>query len=67
MYHRLFVRLTSAYSGYTVACDVGSFVQLSTACAFVHEDQVFEYRLHVSNSAYTAEIYAINRALLFIR
>jgi hypothetical protein len=57
----------SAYSGCTVACDDRSFVKVSNACAFVYEYQVFRYRLYVFNSAYTAEIYAIDRALLFIR
>jgi ribonuclease HI len=57
----------SAYPDYTAVFTDGSLVQDSTGSAFIHDDQVFSYRLHSFNSVFTAELCAMYRALLFIR
>jgi ribonuclease HI len=59
--------MLSTYTNHTAVYTDGSFVQVSKGSAFICDDQVFSYRLHRFNSVFTAELYAIYRAILFIR
>jgi hypothetical protein len=45
IYHQLFTKFTSTYQHCMVVYTESLFVQGSTGCAFVYEDQVFSYHL----------------------
>jgi ribonuclease HI len=65
-YRRHFAELLSHYPDHTAVYTHGSFLQGSARSAFVYNGQAFSYRLHSFNSAFTAELYALYRAVLFI-
>jgi hypothetical protein len=61
-----FSELLSAYLDHTVVYTDGSFVQVSTCSAFIYDEQVFSYHLLNFNRVFTAKLYAVYQALLFI-
>lgn len=64
-YRRCFAELLSSYPDYTAVYTDGSFVHESTGSAFMYDDKSL-YRLYNFNSFFTAELYTLYRALLFI-
>jgi len=66
-YRRCFAELLSSYPDHTAVYTDGSFLHESTGSAFVYDGATFSYRLHNFNSVFTAELYALYRALLFLR
>jgi ribonuclease HI len=66
-YCRHFAELLSHYLDHTAVYTDGSFLQGSTGSASVYNSEIFSYRLHGFNSVFTAELYALYRARLFIR
>jgi hypothetical protein len=65
-YRRCFAELLSSYPDYTAVYTDGSFLRESTGSAFVYGGAAFSC-LHNFNSVFTAELYALYRALLFLR
>jgi ribonuclease HI len=59
--------VTSKYPDHTHIFTDGSVIQGSTGCSFVFDSRRFIFHLHPLCSIYTAEIYALNRALLHLR
>jgi ribonuclease HI len=66
-YRRFIAEHLSSYPDHTVVYTDGSFLRGSTDSAFVHDGAAFSYRLRNCNSVFTADLYALYRALLFLR
>jgi ribonuclease HI len=62
-----FAELLSSYPAHTAVYTDGSFLREFTGIAVLYDGRVFSYRLHNFNSVFAAELYALYRALLFIR
>jgi len=62
-----FLRLTEAYPDHNQIYTDGSKTDAGTGCAFVSNSSSFSYKLHDYASIFTAELFAILKALQYIK
>jgi hypothetical protein len=67
MYRQHSVELLFMYLNNMAVYTGWLFVLELTGSAFIYDNQVFSCHLHSSNSIFTAKVYAVYRALLFIQ
>jgi ribonuclease HI len=67
LFRRHFAEVTSKYPYHTHIFTDGSVIQGSTGSSFVFDSRRFIFHLHPFCNIFTAELYALNRALLHLR
>jgi hypothetical protein len=67
LFRRHFAEVTSKYPDHTHIFTDGSVSQGSTGCSFVFDSRPFIFHLHPFCIIFTAELYALYRALLHLR
>jgi hypothetical protein len=67
IFRQYFAELLFHYPDHTTVYTGGLFLHGSAKNAFVYNGQAFSYRLHGFNSVFTADLYALYRAVLYIR
>jgi ribonuclease HI len=67
LFRRNFAEVTSKYPDHTHIFTDGSVSQVSTGCSFVFYSRPFIFQLHSYCTIFTAELYALYRALLHLQ
>jgi hypothetical protein len=67
LFRRHFAEVTSKYPDQTHIFTDVSVIQVSTGCSFVFDSLSFIFHLHPFCTIFTAELYALYRALLHLR
>jgi hypothetical protein len=66
LFRRHYAEVISKYPDHTHIFTDGSVIQGSTGCSFVFDSRSFIFHLHPFCSIFTADLHALNRALLYL-